>query len=417
MSQNIIITEGIKEPWELKGTNYDKPEEIVIANLAVGQLAFIGSAFGKYLSTQATVTAELASAVNKVRDRSTEVSSLFSNWNSTSPQFDLVMPAQGAYPVQPSKVDVNSSDPSTIDKLVIANNLITQNQIANRFIPPLKSFPTNIADGPCTYTFGPIGPGEMITGFSPYGIAMYSSGPPVPDFELYAKKDATGAFDFSKVFVNFGGEEYEAKNLTAIWIPESKAQIDYFNNQLSLTGPAINSRVLTDTTQLVPVPSELNTSTQNGSGIMTQASVTMEISLGQADYLEFKLENGEYFYYEKPASQIPLYSADTVASHVGSVVQMADNTYRYVGEPSGVLATPYPLIAATPKPCVKNPTDLQKSEWLSQYSDKVVRITQRSSEQTTYVNALVQRYNYFYEAATNVLKSFTSLWASLSGNI
>jgi hypothetical protein len=76
MSDNIVITGGINKPWELQGTNYDKPEEIVLANLAVGQLAFLGSAFGKYLSTQATVTAELADAVNRVRDRSAEVAAL-----------------------------------------------------------------------------------------------------------------------------------------------------------------------------------------------------------------------------------------------------------------------------------------------------------------------------------------------------
>ncbi|MEY4207438.1 MAG: hypothetical protein RLZZ20_590, partial [Pseudomonadota bacterium] len=46
MSENIVITNGINKPWELQGTNYDKPEEIVLANLAVGQLAFLGSAFG-----------------------------------------------------------------------------------------------------------------------------------------------------------------------------------------------------------------------------------------------------------------------------------------------------------------------------------------------------------------------------------
>jgi hypothetical protein len=240
---------------------------------------------------------------------------------------------------------------------------------------------------------------------------------PPKDLQLYVKSDADGVVDYSRNFIRFQGLEYEITNSKQIWVPRSSAEIDYFNKQLSFVNSAKNSRVLTDTTQLVPVPSEINTSPQDGTETLAQPAVTMEISIAQADFLEFKLSNGDYYYYEKQASQIPPYSADTVASQVGSVVQMADKTYRFVGEPTGVLDNPYPLIMAIPKPCIKNPSNLLKSEILSQYSDKVVRITQRSSEQTTYVNALTQRYNYFYEAATNILKAFTNLWSSLVSNV
>jgi hypothetical protein len=416
MSENIVITNGINKPWELQGTNYDKPEEIVLVNLAVGQLAFLGSAFGKYLSTQATVTAELAEAVNKVRDRSAEVTSLFENWNPEGPKLDLVMPTNGIYPVEPSIVNVNSTNPTVIDKLIIANNLLDSNKIANKFIPP---FDLDVDIPSYTYTFGPVPGGQVIAGFS-QSIAIYNpndlSDPP-KDLQLYVKSDADGVVDYSRNFIRFQGLEYEITNSKQIWVPRSSAEIDYFNKQLSFVNSAKNSRVLTDTTQLVPVPSEINTSPQDGTETLAQPAVTMEISIAQADFLEFKLSNGDYYYYEKQASQIPPYSADTVASQVGSVVQMADKTYRFVGEPTGVLDNPYPLIMAIPKPCIKNPSNLLKSEILSQYSDKVVRITQRSSEQTTYVNALTQRYNYFYEAATNILKAFTNLWSSLVSNV
>ena len=416
MSENIIITDGIRKPWELQGTNYDKPEEIVLANLAVGQLAFLGSAFGKYLSTQATVTAELADAVNRVRDRSNEVAALFKNWNPESLKLDLVMPANGIYPVETSIVNVNSANPTATEKLVIANNLIDSNKIANKFIPPYNLD----ADTPSyTYTFDPVPGGQVITGFS-YSVAIYNpndlSDPP-KDLQLYVKSDADLVVDYSRRFIRFQGLEYEIKNSKQIWVPKSSAEINYFNEQLSFLNAAKNSGVLTDATRLIPVSSEISASTQNVASTLAQQVVTTEISIPQVDFLEFKLSNGDCYYYEKPASQIPLYSADTVASQVGSVVQMADKTYRFVGEPTGVSDNPYHLIMATAKPGIKNPTNLQQSEILSQYSDKVVRITQRSTEQTTYVNALTQRYNYFFEAATNVLKAFTNLWASLVSNV
>ena len=95
-----------------------------------------------------------------------------------------------------------------------------------------------------------------------------------------------------------------------------------------------------------------------------------------------------------------------------------DGSYWYIRKYEDSLGIKYDLIKVDPpKVGVKDLTNLQKSEILSQYSDKVVRITQRSSEQTTYVNALTQRYNYFYEAATNILKAFTNLWSSLVSNM
>lgn len=413
MSENIVITEGIKEPWELKGTDYDKPEEIVLVNLAVGQLAFIGSAFGGYLSRQATVTAELAEAVNRVRERSAEVTSLFANWNTESPKLDIVMPATGAYPIEPSIVDLKSATPSSVDKLVIANNVLAENNIANNFIPPLNPDVNVTFPEYCTYTFGPVAGGQTITGFSPQ-IAFYEV---TGDFQLYLKKDAGGVYDTAKKFVLYKGVEYEVQNIKPIWVPRSASEINYFNNQLSLVNAANNSRLLTDSTQLVPVPSEINNSTPSGAETMQQPPVTMELAIADADFLEFKLEGGGYFYYDKPVSQIPKYDANTVANNVGSVVQMEDKTYRYVVRSERDVANPYMLIKTTVKPCIKDPTNLEQSGFLSQYSEKIVRITQRSTEQTTYVNALTQRYNYYFEAATNILKAFTNLWATLSSNI
>jgi hypothetical protein len=414
MSENIVITNGINKPWELQGTNYDKPEEIVLANLAVGQLAFLGSAFGKYLSTQATVTAELADAVNRVRDRSAEVSSLFTNWTTTSPKLDLSMPDSGPYPDTPGIVDVNDGLLSNVDKLVIANNLIYENELANTLTSPFNSTDQpNIF--PCTYTFGPTSDGKTITGFS-FRTEYALSNEKKPDFQLYYKMIGATP-DESRVFVRYDGNEYEAKNFKVMWAPSTQADIDFMNMQLSLVGPGQNSRVLTDATQIVPVPSEANASFPGGADNLQQPAITMEIKIAQADFLEFKLDGGGYFYYQNPAKKIPLFDQSTLPANAGGVVQLEDGSYRYVVPILSKSGADYKLIKATPRPCLQNPTNLQRSEILSQYSDKVVRITQRSTEQTTYVNALTQRYNYFYEAATNILKAFTNLWSSLVSNI
>ena len=416
MSENITITDGVKQPWELPGTDYDKPEDIILANLAMGQLAFIGSIFGKYINTQAMVTAELAEAVEKVKARSAEVSSLFADWKVGGHQLDLDMPATGGYPADPSIVDLDSTTPSPVDKLVKANNLIAEYGLANRSVPPLyvndlvRPYQTS-----CTYTFGPTPDGKTITGFSP--VLVDDSFPNIPDFLLFAKRDSSGQVDKSKVFVKFNGAEYEATNFKMMWVPSSSADIDYFNKQLALVDSARSSRLLSDTTQLVPVPSEVNADS-SGADANQPAKITMEVSLGQADFIEFKLDRwGFYYYYEKPAAQIPLYDEKTVSNYVGTVVKMPDGKYAYIVDTVTNQGIEYIPVGVTPTACLKSPTDLQKSDILSKYSDKIVRITQRSTEQGNYVTALVQRYNYSFEAATNILKAFTNLGSTLVSNI
>ncbi|MFZ9367837.1 MAG: hypothetical protein ACO25D_09765 [Burkholderiaceae bacterium] len=418
MSENIVITNGINKPWELQGTNYDKPEEIVLANLAVGQLAFLGSAFGKYLSTQATVTAELASAVNRVRDRSAEVASLFQSWFTNAPKLDLSMTDVSS---TAGGGEFNLADQSLtpIDKLVNANNLLDQYGIADKFIKDISAVIPGNAFFPCTYTFGPTEDNKIINAFSSVFSFKTSPGMTFNDYTVFFKLKPEGGFDTTKPFVYWKGAEYEVSNIKPMWVPQSQADIDFVNTQLSYANQINKSLPLLDKTQLVPVPSELNSDPSSGENSSQQPVVTMEISLAPTDYfLQFKLDTGEYYYYDKPESQIPLFDETTFSSNIGSVVKRNDGSYWYIRKYEDYLGFEYgPIRVDPPKIGVKDLTNLQKSEILSQYSDKVVRITQRSSEQTTYVNALTQRYNYFYEAATNILKAFTNLWSSLVSNV
>jgi len=429
MSENIIISDGIEKPWELPGTDYEKPDNIILANLAMGQLAFLGSKFGKYLNTQAMVTAELAEAVEKVKARSIEASTLLKNWNTEPPKLDPSLPATGWPPynvpelaVPGMLVDLTRSPPENADKLIVANNLISENDIANRWVRPLNS--SIVADGilPCTYKFGPTSDGKTLQGisFNARTVTEYEA-LTVYELQIYYKKiDSSGKVDYAAPFVRYQGVEYPVTDLKTIWVPGSQEEINYFNNQLACVNKTQGLEIFSDTTQLVPTPTEANTVPASDPGSIAQPAVTMEIPLTQFEYfLEFKLENGDYYYYQKSASNIPSFTADTALQNVGSVVQMSDKSYRYVVEvtnASGVKT--FDLVRTElPKIGIKTFTKLQQSDIISKYADKNVRITQRSSEQATYVTALVQRYNYFFEAATNILKAFTNLWSSLSSNI
>jgi len=83
MSGNIVIDKCISEPWVIEGTDISKPNEIVLFNLAVGQLAEIGTRYGAQLNTESNVVAEIAEAVNTIQDRSAEVASKFDTWTQS----------------------------------------------------------------------------------------------------------------------------------------------------------------------------------------------------------------------------------------------------------------------------------------------------------------------------------------------
>jgi hypothetical protein len=53
----------------------------------------------------------------------------------------------------------------------------------------------------------------------------------------------------------------------------------------------------------------------------------------------------------------------------------------------------------------------------SQYADKIVIATQRSSQQQLFINSILQKFNYHFDAATNVLKAFNDLSNRMAGNI
>ena len=61
------------------------------------------------------------------------------------------------------------------------------------------------------------------------------------------------------------------------------------------------------------------------------------------------------------------------------------------------------------KKFVLHPTSDQINSWRSKYAEKQVLISQRASEQQLFLTELTQKYNYFLDAITNILRSLNNI--------
>jgi len=405
MSGNIVIRQGLDQPWELNGTDISKPDDINLLNLAVGQLAKIGSDYGDQISIQANITAEIGEAVNVVQDRSAEVASKLDTWSSQPVDFGITT-APSLSSIQNKTFD--ATDPSNIvSKLVAATGVLTTAQV---FFDSTKlvtaSFTTSSSSDPISFVSQAFIP-EQFTDIDLTVTPPIVTGKPVEDLKMYHKFLSPGNWD-SGISVNYQGSTYtvDPATIKALWFPSSLSVIQ--NSQLAAqaSSAAANTALLLDKTQVLPTPSD----TVDPATLPPDSKVTLDIVIGDASATRFKVSDQppQYIYPTGSLDQLKTISdrRELLASDENTIVKLSTGGYGWVYE-STFIGLTYRTI--TPESFVASPSALQKANWLSQYSDKIVKITQRSAEQTNFLKMLTDRYTYYYEAATNVLQLLSSL--------
>jgi hypothetical protein len=411
MSGNIVIDKCISEPWVIEGTDISKPNEIVLFNLAVGQLAEIGTRYGAQLNTESNVVAEIAEAVNTIQDRSAEVASKFDTWTQS---VDLgITSAPVLSSILNSLYNPNSTN-DTVSKLIKATGMLST---TDAFFDSSKFVTASLlpSDGGSAVSF------VSSSNFPNQSVTSSNATPPVitpvtvPDLVIYRKYISPGNYD-PALSVNYEGTTYKVRteNIKPLWIPSSDAEVKNLQLALQSQNAAASSLLLLDKTQILPTPSEL----VDPATLPSDAKVTMEIAVGDMSGVRFKVSDQptKYVYPSDSLDKLKVITAtrDLVAADKNTLVKLSSGEYAWVYEnsPSG-LAYKTVLLERF----VTNPTALQKANWLSQYTDKVVRVTQRSAEQTNFVKMLSDRYQYFFDASTNVLQILSSLTRQLARNL
>ena len=401
MSGNIVIRQGLDQPWELPKTDVTKPDDINLLNLAVGQLAQLGSEFGTQISVQANISAEIGEAVNIVQDRSAEVASKLDSWSQ---------PVDFGFTKAPALSSIinktyDPSDPTNIvTKLIAASDLLsTTDVLVNNSSAEAYSFQTNASTSVSFVASGVLTQRVTLdnSGASPILVPV-----PVDDLQPYLKWLSPGVWDNS-FSVNYQGNTYKISSSKPLWIPANDTEISNLQVAAQASIAAKNTALLLDKTQVLPTPSD----TVDPATIPADSKVTLDVVVGDATGTRFQIPstNGKYFYVTGTLDQFKTISSasNLVATDENTIVKLSTGGYAWVFKSSILGNLDYiPVVADS---FVPSPSALQKASWLSQYSDKIVKITQRSAEQTNFLKMLTDRYTYFYEAATNILQVLASL--------
>ena len=401
MSGNIVIRQGLDTPWELNNTDIKKPDDINLLNLSVGQLAQLGSEYGTQISVQANITAEIGEAVNIVQDRSAEVAGKLDNW-SQSVDFGL-----STAPALSSIVNktYDPTDPNEIiTKLLAATDVLSATDV---LVDTTKAFTASFQADMGTVSF-------VDSGVLTQKVTLdFTVSPPalvpvtVPDLQIYNKWLSPGVWD-SSLSVNYLGKTYAVTSgLKSFWVPSNDADISNMQVAAQASTAANNTALLKDKTQVLPTPSD----TVDPATLPADSKVTLDVIVGDATGTRFQIPgtNGKYFYVTNSLDQLNVITSTSnlVAADENSVVKLSTGGYLWVYHDTTLNAPN--SISVNADAFVPSPTALQKTSWLSQYSDKIVKITQRSAEQTNFLKMLTDRYSYLYEAATNVLQVLASL--------
>ena len=393
MSGNIVIRQGLDTPWELNNTDIKKPDDINLLNLSVGQLAQLGSEYGTQISVQANITAEI--------DRSAEVAGKLDNW-SQSVDFGL-----STAPALSSIVNktYDPTDPNEIiTKLLAATDVLSATDV---LVDTTKAFTASFQADMGTVSF-------VDSGVLTQKVTLdFTVSPPalvpvtVPDLQIYNKWLSPGVWD-SSLSVNYLGKTYAVTSgLKSFWVPSNDADISNMQVAAQASTAANNTALLKDKTQVLPTPSD----TVDPATLPADSKVTLDVIVGDATGTRFQIPgtNGKYFYVTNSLDQLKVITSTSnlVAADENSVVKLSTGGYLWVYHDTTLNAPN--SISVNADAFVPSPTALQKTSWLSQYSDKIVKITQRSAEQTNFLKMLTDRYSYLYEAATNVLQVLASL--------
>ena len=433
---NITITNGlpVNLPWTLANSDVTKLGEANLINLAVGQLASLGALQGETLKVQTVVLKELIGGVDKVNtqlDFLSNINSTPSSWSGNPT--DLGFPAESIGWKVPASTSLTSTDIALVDKMIaLTANTVSPNFLSVNFnaVKGIKyKLTQNGVDQ--VYVSKPVISGRFNPG---------SSDPPTLDTitlndlslrntiengQLFSlRNDTGGAKSYSYLSGKFvqNPATFNFDNSAFFVIPQSVIELQNWNMLTSgdSTGTISVEIAVKSTSSLGStfqvVPNTLPQTVPPTDPAPTNA-IKMDIDAGTAfDMAKYVTNNFIAVYTAYPPLQVKAIDSTLMTpANVGTVVQVGTGIAEYIyADTHGVIKSA--AIESTNLFFYK-PTKDQIINWKSQYAEKIIIITQRSSDQQLFVTNLAQKYQYAFDAATYVLKAFTTMLSSAANNI
>jgi hypothetical protein len=392
MSESITITAGlpVNDPWVIQNTDTN------LKNLAIGKLASISGVQSDALKVQTGTLKEIVEKVELINDKLDQIIAL--------PEVNVI--------------DLDVSDSIMKDKLTLPQTSLMTAPLSgyvkelSALTDKLEAADVNFGDYDAyTYTFSDAGVQKVAIGSGPLieligtnrPISVNESAGIIKDRVFKITSDA-GIF-YGIVGSGSAGFAIDSGSFKGVVIPESKYEVTQWQYQNTDFASAVSFfDLLSDDTVLIE-----NT---NPVGQPSNA-LTMAIDPGTTNAIAVRM-NFVTYYAMTPLEVIDT-SINTQPIEMGTIFKDKEGVITIsIGSDGRTFAAVQSEIL---KYFTFNPTDDQLLKWRSQYAEKQVILTQKSSEQQLFVNELVQKYIYFSDAATNVLKAFTSLHSQLTNNL
>jgi hypothetical protein len=438
---NIVITEGLDTPWELKDTesNITAATDLTSINLAnqtVGTLAYTASQLFASLKTEKSNLDNIVDAIELINEEIALFPEKIAKWDTPFTGLSKVDPTLfpspfgTIFPIATAK-DMNDNDLSNATILTTGPGGFSLSEAAiatNRKI--VDSAVQMIAAKPLL--------DAQNISYSRIGVALLFDDPQTPDAPalwtlsevkrvIEATTSGTGGAagdlivyrDTNGNPISYGGfgssDRVPASQVKLFYIPKDAAERDLM--QAAVNGPA-----------LIEATNALVNTTGLPLGVTPPVTT---LGLGVEKYYDTAKYTTVVPGYRPPFSPPPetiygayppLLRADfdltklTKADSNKFFQRPGSNTIFYIADVSDTGVVDYRFVNAQ-EPFINKMTDDMKKALRGEYAEKQILLTQRSTDQTLFVTSITQRYTTFSDMATNLLKTLVNFYNDLARNL
>lgn len=451
---NIIITEGLDTPWELKDTESNITAETELENLnlvnqIVGQLAYTSSQLLTGLKTETVNLNNIVKAIDLITEEIALFPDRVAKWDNL-PSIEMpdstvaLLNSDYGYVIatdsNSSLTELAQTTPLNFYGPLVAN-LGLEKAYVSGLLDMIEAKPSLDAAGvkyqlPLRYlVYGPpvgVDPNANTRVWSTVasvvnGVAPTTVGEPG---DLVVYRNSTGQISsYESVFEvvdPVSGEkevkriEIDPRNVYAFPVPKDPAELAYWREELK------NHHLITSTNALastIGLPSGVTPSvTTLGLSVdkyfdkarystievTRQDNGIINASPGQTPKIIF----GDY----PPLSPANLDLSKMTQADVNKFFQEPGTNRIFYIESITDGRAAYRLVTKQ-EPFITKMTDDVKKALRGEYAEKQILLTQRSTDQTIFVSSISQRYTSFSDLATNALKTLMNFYNEIARNL
>ncbi len=447
---NIVITEGLDTPWELKDTesNITAATDLTSINLAnqtVGTLAYTASQLFASLKTEKSNLDNIVDAIELINEEIALWPERIAKWDGISDTFEKTNLSPIPMPISHRVIGLADgldytalSDATPFPYGKIGNDYTSFDDQTTNNQNYLKSVTTLINTKPLLESVGYAFPVESKSYLLlvPENVDKTLVGPvwTVPNRVRVEPVEFSSIRPFDLLvtvndynepisFKYYGYyERYDVPFSQAIPFYAPRNTEEKTSMQL-----ALNSAVAIAATEALKNPTGLPAGVTPPVTTLGP-SVEKYYNKARYDMTEYTTDGisppvgtlnvGVTMFGDYPPIQDANFGSRIITTaDVGKFFQNAGGTIFYVDrqEPVGqfvvreALGTPTPYIASMPD-------DLKKT-LRGEYAEKQILLTQRGTDQTLFVTSITQRYTTFSDMATNLLKTLVNFYNDLARNL